>query len=61
MLINHTECFFFFLGGGGGGVEMHSLLSPVRAKFRCRVGVGNSTFSLYSIKTITPMETPRKP
>ncbi len=30
MLINHTECFF------GGKVEM----SPVRAKFRCRVGVG---------------------
>ncbi len=29
--------------------------SPVRAKFRCRVGVGHSTYSLYSIKTITPM------
>ncbi len=28
--------------------------SPVRAKFRYRVGVGNSTYSLYSIKTITP-------
>ncbi len=25
-----------FFWGGGGGVEM----SPVRAKFRCRVGVG---------------------
>ncbi len=49
----------FFLRGGG--VEMHRLLSPVRAKFSCRVGVGNSTFSLYSIKTITPMESPCKP
>ncbi len=33
----------------GGEVEMQS---PVRA---------NSTYSLYSIKTITPMESPRKP
>ncbi len=33
----------------GGTVEMQS---PVRA---------NSTYSLYSIKTIMPMESPRKP
>ncbi len=31
MLINHTKMIFF------EKVEMHS---PVRAKFRCRVGVG---------------------
>ncbi len=42
-----------FLGG-------RNAPSPVRAKFRCRVGV-NSTYSLYSIRTITPMERPRKP
>ncbi len=40
----------------GGKVEMQS---HVRAKFRCRVGVG--TYCLYSIKTFIPMESPRKP
>ncbi len=33
---------------------------PVRAKFRCRVGVGDRKYSLYSIQTITPMESPHK-
>ncbi len=32
-LINHTEYFYIL----GGGVEIQS---PVRAKFRCRVGIG---------------------
>ncbi len=45
----------FFVG------ESINAPSPVRAKFRCRVGVGQYTYSLYSIKTITPMESPRKP
>ncbi len=30
---------FFFWGGGGGGGSRNTQ-SPVRAKFRCRVGVG---------------------
>ncbi len=30
---------FFFGGGGGGGGGSRSAQSPVRAKFRCRVGV----------------------
>ncbi len=32
MLINHTVCVFFG--------ESRNAPSPVRAKFRCRVGVG---------------------
>ncbi len=50
---------FYFGGGGGGGVEMHSLLWGL--SFGEGLVWGNSTFNLYSIKTIMPMEIPRKP
>ncbi len=45
--------------GGGGSRNAQSLL------WGLSLGVGfvkgNNTYSLYSIKTITPMESPRKP
>ncbi len=42
-----------FRGGGGRNAQ-----SPVRAKFRCRVGVGQWHIQCVQYKTITPMECP---
>ncbi len=55
---NHTELilFIYFLFFWGG-VEMHSLLWGL--SFGEGLVWGNSTFNLYSIKTIMPMEIPR--